>query len=98
LLRLSNIMLILRLLRRISITRKTSNSTSYRASDTVRNPRAEIVELALGFLGFALGVLFLACALPILLHHCQYWSISGEGRRTSEPTSPPMASLAEPMV
>jgi hypothetical protein len=67
LLRLSNIMLILRLLRRLPITPNTRNSTPYRARNTVRDTRAEIVELPLGLLSFPLSVLFLAGFFPILL-------------------------------
>ena len=60
-------MLILRLLHRLPIARNTSNSTPYRARNTVRDTGAEIVELTFCLFCFALSVLFLAGFFPILL-------------------------------
>lgn len=66
LLRLANIMLLLRIQLCLAITCNTRNSTAYRTRNAVGDAGAEIVDLALGFLGFALGILFLACALEVL--------------------------------
>lgn len=67
LLRLPNIMLLLRLQLCLPITRNTSNGTSNSTRDAVCDAGAEVVELALCFLAFAFGVLLGACALEILL-------------------------------
>ena len=61
LLRLPNIMLLLRLQLSLPIPRDPRNSTSNRTRDTVSDTRAQVGELAFGFLAFAFGVLACAC-------------------------------------
>jgi hypothetical protein len=72
-------MLILRLLHRLPIARNTSNSTPYRARNTVRDTGAEIVELTFCLFCFALSVLFLAGFFPILLKTLSVKCWVGEG-------------------
>jgi hypothetical protein len=67
LLSLANIMLLLSLQLCVSITSNTRNGALDGTSSTVCNTRAEVVELTLGFLAFAFGVLLGTCALKILL-------------------------------
>lgn len=64
---LANIMLLLSLQLRIPITSDTSGGAANSTSDTVCDARAEVVELALGFLGFAFSVLLGASTLEVLL-------------------------------
>lgn len=66
LLRLPHVMLLLSLQLSLTITRKTSDSSANSTSDAVRDAGAEIVELALGFLTFAFGVLLGTCFLEVL--------------------------------
>jgi hypothetical protein len=67
LLGLANIVLLLSLQLCVSVAGNTGNGTLDSASSTVCNTRAEVVELTLGFLAFAFGVLLGTCALEILL-------------------------------
>jgi len=60
--------LLLRLQLRLATAREASNSTTHRASDAVRNTAAEIIQLALRFLGLAFGILLPALLLEILFH------------------------------
>lgn len=59
LLSLADIMLLLSLQLSITVTSNACNSTLDGTSGTVGNTRAEVVELALSFLGLAFGVLLL---------------------------------------
>jgi hypothetical protein len=50
----------------IAVTAQASDGTTNGSCDSVADTRGEVVELALGFLGFTLGVLSLACLLKAL--------------------------------
>lgn len=72
LLRLSNIMLLLCLQLRISITRDTSNSSTNNTRDAVRDARAKIGELPLSFLPLAFGILLCTSSFETLYQRRQY--------------------------
>lgn len=112
LLRLPNIMLILRRSSRLPVSRQARNSSSNSTSSAIRNARAQISELALRLLLLALSILLLASTLQVLssqLAHTpttahklqlkqQAANINTEKEHTSEPISPPTASFADPTV
>jgi hypothetical protein len=66
LLSLADIMLLLSLDLSLAVTGNASNGALNSASGTVGDTRAEVVELTLGFLAFAFGVLLGTCALEVL--------------------------------
>jgi hypothetical protein len=59
LLRLSCIVLALSLELCLTVTSDSGNGSAQSASDTVRHTGTQVVELALGFLSSAAGILFL---------------------------------------
>jgi hypothetical protein len=64
---LPNIVSLLRLQLRVSVTSQTSNSTAQSTRGAVCNAGTEVIELALSFLAFAFCVLLSTCSLQILL-------------------------------
>jgi hypothetical protein len=112
LLSLADIMLLLSLQLCVTVTGKTCNGTLDGTSCTISDARAEVVELTLSLLGLAFGVLLGTRSLEVLslqilaLVYTKEVCIAiwREGNKlrgkehTSEPTSPPRASFALPMV
>lgn len=66
LLRLARIMLLLGLELGLTVASESGDSTTHGTSQTICSTGAQVVELALRFLGLTAGILFLALFLEIL--------------------------------
>lgn len=67
LLRLSSIVLLLGFKLGLAVSSDSRDGAAHDTLDAVRDAGTQVRELALGFLGFAVGVLFLALLLEILI-------------------------------
>jgi hypothetical protein len=63
---LADIMLLLSRSLGLAVTGQAGNGAADSSRDSVTDARGEVVDLALGFLRFAFGVLLLALALEVL--------------------------------